>query len=100
VTIDRERVRRVAHLARLSLSEAEEERLAAQLSQVLGYVESLSAVDVAGIEPLAFAGDADPAQAEALLREDRAEPGLEREAALQAAPSRDEQAFLVPRVIE
>ena len=32
-----------------------------QLSQVLGYIEKLNAIDVTGIEPLAFAGDQDPA---------------------------------------
>jgi aspartyl-tRNA(Asn)/glutamyl-tRNA(Gln) amidotransferase subunit C len=100
VTIDRERVRRVAVLARLALSPDEEERYAAQLSHVLAHIETLAAVDVTGVEPLTFAGDAGAASAESLLREDRAVPGLEREAALAAAPARDEQAFLVPRVLE
>ena len=98
--IDRAQVRKIAWLARLELGEAEEEQLAAQLGQVLGYVEKLAAVDVSAVEPLAFAGDLDPAAAEALLRDDLVVPGLEREAALAAAPQRDEQAFLVPRILE
>ena len=100
MAIDRAQVRHVAHLARLSLSAAEEEKFAAQLSQVLGYIEKLNAVDVTGIEPLAFAGDQDPSQAKAALRDDRALPSLPREEALSGAPARDAQAFLVPRIIE
>ncbi len=103
MAIDRAQVRHVANLARLSLSAAEEETFAAQLSQVLGYVESLAAVDVTGVEPLAFAGDLDPARAGmagVALREDRALAGIPRDEALAAAPQRDAQAFLVPRIIE
>jgi aspartyl-tRNA(Asn)/glutamyl-tRNA(Gln) amidotransferase subunit C len=100
VAIDRAQVRHVAHLARLSLSAAEEEKFAAQLSQVLGYVEKLNAVDVTGVEPLAFAGDLDPSRAQGALREDRALAGIPRDEALSSAPEKDAQAFLVPRIIE
>jgi len=100
MAIDRSQVRHVAHLARLSLSAAEEEKFTAQLSQVLGYIEKLESVDVSGVEPLAFAGDVDPASAKAALRDDRARSGLTREDALAAAPQRDAQAFLVPRILE
>jgi len=55
VAIDRAQVRHVARLARLALSEEEEERFAAQLGQVLEYVERLQAVDVPEVEPLSFA---------------------------------------------
>ena len=96
--IDRARVRHVARLARLRLTEREEELYAAQLGAVLGYLERLAAVDVSGVEPLCFAGLAeglgDP------LREDVARPGLSREQALAGAPRQDGQAFVVPRVIE
>jgi aspartyl-tRNA(Asn)/glutamyl-tRNA(Gln) amidotransferase subunit C len=97
VAIDRAQVRQVARLARLALSEEEEERFAAQLGQVLEYIERLQGVDVAGVEPLAFAGDAAAALA---LREDAPRPGLPREKVLAQAPEEDGQAFLVPRIIE
>ena len=61
---------------------------------------ALSAVDVTGVEPLAFAGDQDPARAQVALREDRALAGIPRDEALAAAPQKDAQAFLVPRIIE
>jgi len=97
VAIDRAQVRHVARLARLALSEEEEERFAAQLGHVLEYIERLQAVDVAGIEPLAFAGDA---AAGLPLREDAPRPSLTREKVLAQAPEEDGQAFLVPRIIE
>ena len=95
--IDRTQVRHVARLARLQLSPQEEERFAAQLGHVLEYIERLSAVDVSGVEPLAFAGDA---QAGLALREVEPRPGLPRAEVLAQAPQADGKAFLVPRIIE
>lgn len=98
--IDRAQVRHVAHLARLQLGEGEEETFAGQLSKVLGYIEKLALVDVSQVEPLAFAGDAAGLDPASLLRADVAVTGLTREQALAAAPARDEQSFLVPRILE
>jgi aspartyl-tRNA(Asn)/glutamyl-tRNA(Gln) amidotransferase subunit C len=97
VAIDRAQVRHVARLARLALSAEDEERFAAQLQNVLEYIERLQAVDVSGVEPLSFAGDA---QGELALREDDVKPSLPREKVLAQAPQADEQAFLVPRILE
>ncbi|MFM8527100.1 MAG: Asp-tRNA(Asn)/Glu-tRNA(Gln) amidotransferase subunit GatC [bacterium] len=49
--IDREQVRHVARLARLSLSEEEEVRITEQLSGILEHVEKISALDLEGVEP-------------------------------------------------
>ena len=95
--IDRAQVRHVARLARLALSPDEEERFALQLGQVLGYIERLSAVDVTGVEPLSFAGDA---LADLPLRDDVPLPSLPREKVLAQAPQQDGQAFVVPRILE
>lgn len=95
--IDRAQVRHVARLARLALSEEEEERFAAQLGNVLEYVERLQAVDVSGVEPLGFAGDATAALP---LREDEPQPCLPREKVLSQAPEQNGEAFLVPRILE
>jgi aspartyl-tRNA(Asn)/glutamyl-tRNA(Gln) amidotransferase subunit C len=97
VAIDRAQVRHVARLARLALSDEEEERFAAQLGHVLEYVERLQAVDVSGVEPLAFAGDA---AAGLPLRPDQPRAGLPRETVLAQAPETDGESFLVPRIIE
>lgn len=45
----------VAHLARIELSEEEKAQFAEQLDEVLGYFETLEAVDVTGVEPMAHA---------------------------------------------
>ena len=95
MAIDRALVRHVARLARLQLSSGEEERFAAQLGHVLEYIERLKEVDVSGVEPLTFAGEAGLP-----LREDEPRPGLPREKVLAQAPQHDGEAFLVPRIIE
>ena len=48
-------VKYVAHLARLSLTPDEEQKLGDQLASILGYVEKLKEVDVSGVEPTAHA---------------------------------------------
>jgi aspartyl-tRNA(Asn)/glutamyl-tRNA(Gln) amidotransferase subunit C len=103
MAIDRAQVRHVARLARLSLTPAEEEKFAAQLSHVLDYIEKLSAVDVSAVQPLAFAGDLEQppgAPPGAALRPDEVLPGIAREDALAAAPASNGIVFLVPRIIE
>ncbi|HEX9605472.1 MAG TPA: Asp-tRNA(Asn)/Glu-tRNA(Gln) amidotransferase subunit GatC [Myxococcales bacterium] len=98
MAIDRNTVRHVARLARLALTAEEEERTAAQLGHVLEYIERLEAVDIKGIEPLSFAGDA--SEAEAVMRDDEIRPGLPREKVLAEAPEQDGSAFVVPRILE
>lgn len=95
--IDRAQVRHVARLARLALSPGDEERFVAQLGHVLEYIERLAAVDVSGIEPLSFAGDA---EAGLPLRDDVPHLSLPREKVLAQAPQQDGQAFVVPRILE
>ena len=96
MAIDRAQVRHVARLARLALSPEEEERFAAQLQHVLEYIERLNAVDVSGVEPLSFAGDAQALP----LREDEPHACLPRETVLAQAPQQDGESFVVPRIIE
>ena len=92
--IDRAQVRRIATLANLALTEAEEETLAGELSQILGYVEKLSAVDVSGVPPT-FAP-----QAQGNLRQDVLMPSLTAEQALANAPARVLTTFAVPKILE
>ncbi len=93
--ITREEVERIAALARLSLSNDEAERMAAELDTILGYVEALAEVDTEGIAPTSHAISlATP------LREDRGGPSLDPEVALANAPEREGTAFVVPKVIE
>lgn len=93
--IDRAEVERIADLARLELAPDEAERMTAALEEILGYVESLRALDTEGVEPTAHAF-ALPTP----MREDRPEPPLDPEQALWNAPERDGFAFVVPKVLD
>jgi aspartyl-tRNA(Asn)/glutamyl-tRNA(Gln) amidotransferase subunit C len=98
MSIDQKTVRHVARLARLALSPEEEERTVRDLGRVLDYVERLAAVDVSGVEPLSFAGEA--REAKESMRADEPRPSLPREKALEQAPEQDGSTFVVPRIIE
>jgi len=90
-------VRRIARLARLSLSAGEEEALAGQLSAILDHVAQLGELDVSGVEPMTHALAAGEAAA---LREDELVAGLPPGEALANAPAREGTCFKVPRIIE
>lgn len=85
----------IARLARIQIDDADVARHAAQLSQILAYVEAMNEVDTTGIEPLAHAVDA-----VASLRPDRVTEVVEREVLQAGAPRVEEGYYLVPRVIE
>jgi aspartyl-tRNA(Asn)/glutamyl-tRNA(Gln) amidotransferase subunit C len=89
--IDREQVLHVARLARLKLSEAEVERMAGELSGILGHVDRIAELDLDGVEPTSHV-----VSLENVLREDEPRPSLTREAALASAPDPDRGAFRVP----
>ena len=94
--ISREEVRRVARLAKLTLSAAEEERLAPQLAQILDYVELLRSLDDETLPDDATGlPSCDP-----FSRADEPRPGLPRADVLALAPAADEETFLVPPVLE
>jgi aspartyl-tRNA(Asn)/glutamyl-tRNA(Gln) amidotransferase subunit C len=85
----------VAHLARIDLTAAEKERFAAQLGDVLTYIEQLNEVDVEGVEPTAHAFPVVNVWAD-----DVAEPGLPVDEALRNAPEKRDNMFVVPKVVE
>jgi len=93
--ITREDVRRVAELARLELSPDEEERLADELGAILGYVEKLGELDVAGVPPTANALAATGA-----FRDDQVTNDPDADALLANAPDRWQDFFRVPKIIE
>jgi aspartyl-tRNA(Asn)/glutamyl-tRNA(Gln) amidotransferase subunit C len=88
-------VQYVARLARIALTPAEEEKFAAQLSQVLGYIEKLNQLDVSGIEPTAHA-----VPLLNVVRPDKVCPSLDNQDALRNAPAKANGLFLVPKIVE
>ena len=98
-----EDVRRVAELANLELTPAEEPRMAHDLNAILGHVAQLSELDTSGIEPMAQVADmlgAEDAGQGADLRPDIVHPSLDRKAVMASAPETDGRFFKVPKVIE
>ena len=85
----------VANLARLALNDAEREKFARQLGDILLYVEKLKQVDVTGVEPMAHATPVFNVWAA-----DVAQPGLPVESALRNAPEQRDHCIVVPKVVE
>ena len=81
----------VARLARLALDDGEVERMAEQLSTVLGHVDALSELDLAGVAPTAHALDVAN-----VVRPDRSRPSWPRAELLAGAPAAQDGAFRVP----
>jgi aspartyl-tRNA(Asn)/glutamyl-tRNA(Gln) amidotransferase subunit C len=92
-------VSRIAHLARLELSSADEALMLEQLNGFFGIVEQMRAVDTRGVEPLYTPLSAVHAAA-LRLREDVVTEGDRREANQKSAPAVEDGLFLVPKVIE
>jgi len=89
--IDRDQVLHVARLARLRLDEDEVATMSAELSSIIGHVETMSELDIEGIEPTSRVVDA-----ENVVRADEIAPSLAREAALANAPDPVSGSFRVP----
>jgi len=90
--IDREEARRVAGLAHLEFDEPGLERMAAEMTKILSYIDQLAEVDVAGFDDR-YAGDPMP------LREDTPRPSIDRTLAERNAPEWSDGCFVVPKVI-
>jgi len=93
--ITRAEVHHIARLARLSLSDAEADRMTTDLDHILEYAETLQGLDTEGIEPTAHA-----IPLETPMRPDRADPGIDPALAVGNAPEVVGTAFVVPKVIE
>jgi aspartyl-tRNA(Asn)/glutamyl-tRNA(Gln) amidotransferase subunit C len=88
-------IEHVAKLARLDLTGEEVERLREQLGAILEHAAKVGEVAADDVPPTASA-----VERTNVLREDRPDPSLTREAALANAPDRDGDRFRVPRIVE
>ncbi|MEB2284866.1 MAG: Asp-tRNA(Asn)/Glu-tRNA(Gln) amidotransferase subunit GatC [Myxococcales bacterium] len=90
-----DQIRHVALLARLALTAAEEQELAATLDQILAHMETLNRLDTADVEPTAhIVAVATP------WRDDVVTNAPDTEALLANAPARDGDLFVVPKIID
>jgi len=95
MAVDRDTVKRVAHLARIRVSDDEAESLRGELNAILGFVEQLNEVDVSGVEPMtSVLPMAMKKRADLVTEAGKAEDILAN------APARADRYFLVPKVVE
>lgn len=92
--ISRADVAHLAMLARIDLSEAELDRLGAELPAILEHVKIVQSVAADDVPAMSH-----PVPVTNVFRADEVRPGLTPEQALSGAPQADQQRFLVPRIL-
>jgi aspartyl-tRNA(Asn)/glutamyl-tRNA(Gln) amidotransferase subunit C len=88
-------VKRIAHLARIEIDDADAKTALQQLSGILGLIEEMQAVNTDGIEPMSHSQDVVQR-----LREDVVTESNQRELFQSIAPAVENGLYLVPKVIE
>lgn len=95
MSVDAATVRRIAHLARIAVSDAEVPHLQGELNAILAFVEQLSEVNVDGVEPMT---SVTPMQMK--KRPDVVNEGEIPDQIVANAPATENHFFLVPKVVE
>lgn len=93
--ISEDDIKKIALLSRLELNENETHKFTGQLESILEYIETLSEVDIEGVEPFINA-----AAGGNVFREDSVLPSIPNEKAIQNAPRSGDGFFKVPAVIK
>ncbi|HXF47612.1 MAG TPA: Asp-tRNA(Asn)/Glu-tRNA(Gln) amidotransferase subunit GatC [Burkholderiaceae bacterium] len=88
-------VRRIAHLARIEIDDAQARATLAQLNDIFAMIETMQKVATDGVEPMAH-----PLGGSQRLRDDVVTEGDDRENNMRNAPAQADGLFLVPKVIE
>ena len=95
MSVDQAAVRRIAHLARIAVSDAEVPHLPDEINAILSFVEELGEVDVEGVEPMTSV-----IPMKLPMREDVVTDGGIASLVLANAPLTEDGFFLVPKVVE
>lgn len=95
MSVDAKTVRQIAHLARIAVAEDEVEHLRGELNSILAFVEQLSEVDVAGVEPMTSV-----TPMEMKKRADEVTDGGIPDDIVRNAPVTEDHFFVVPKVVE
>ena len=95
MSVDLATVKRVAHLARIAVSDDDLERMTGELNGILGFVQQLDEVDVTGVEPMTSV-----VPMAMRRRDDVVTDGGKALDVTANAPSTEENFFVVPKVIE
>jgi aspartyl-tRNA(Asn)/glutamyl-tRNA(Gln) amidotransferase subunit C len=95
VSLTRQDVKRIAHLARLQIDEQDIPGYVHSLSEILALVEQMNRVNTDGLEPMAH-----PQETSQRLRPDEITEPDQRARFQSIAPHTEGGLYLVPRVIE
>ena len=95
MSLDKQDVEKIAHLARLAINDEDVPTYAQNLSSILDLVEQMNSVDTDDVEPMAH-----PTDAVQRLREDEVRETNQREHFQSIAPPVEDGLYLVPKVIE
>ena len=95
MSIDKNQVKKVAKLSRISLDDNKLESLSKDLASILNFVEQLNQLDTKKIEPLSSIVDKtlEP-------RSDKINDGKIKDEILKNSPDKNEDFFIVPKVVE
>ena len=93
--IDKDTVKYVAHLARIELGAKELDKLSSQLKGILDFIDKLKEIDIANISPTSHI-----LPIKNILRPDKPFKSLSSNKALENAPHKENNFFVVPKVIE
>jgi aspartyl-tRNA(Asn)/glutamyl-tRNA(Gln) amidotransferase subunit C len=91
---DSSRIRKVAHLARLDLTPAEEEQFATQVGKIVDYFEQLNTIDLTDVAPTARTLDLQNVTRTDDLRQYDNVAGI-----FKSAPDTEDEFFKVPKIL-
>ncbi len=93
--ISKSEVEKIAHLARLEIEDSQKEKMVEQLGNILQYIDTLKDADVDGVRL-----SSGVAAMNNVLREDTPEASPGPAVTLANAPDRDDDFYVVPRVVK
>ena len=94
MSIDKETIKKIAHLARLEFDEKEADKMSDSFNKILAWMDKLNEVDTDKIEPLIHMSEEVN-----VLREDVVNNSLKHDEALLNAPKKDSDYFRVPKFL-
>ena len=105
MSVDAATVRRIAHLARIAVAEAEVPHLQGELNAMLAFVEQLSEVNVDGVEPMTSVTPMEMKKRPDVINDgeitdDVVNDGEVADDIVKNAPATEGHFFLVPKVVE
>lgn len=95
MALDKTEIEKIAHLARLHISESETEEVTTRITDILALIDQMQSVDTEAVEPLAH-----PLDLVQRLRADVITEDNQRDRLQKLAPASEDGLYLVPKVLE